>query len=187
MRYFSNLSIVSLGVRPRSRRGTERTRQGEGRWNRPPKPALERSYLTENSSSANRILRPRRKKLLTESLTKIMIVYYIFIYLVTLGQNMTPIWKWCLAKFHCISLFIHQDPKNKWRVPFKIKSCVLVACLAQSPSAFASRCWTDWPATTTTVSSQRNSCNHTTKRSIHSTALIITPTFRSASTFRLWR
>ena len=34
-------------------------RQGEGRWSRPPKTALIRSYLTENSSSANRILRPR--------------------------------------------------------------------------------------------------------------------------------
>ena len=40
----------------------ERTRQGEGRWSRPPKAALERSYLTENSSSANRVCRPRRKK-----------------------------------------------------------------------------------------------------------------------------
>ena len=62
MRYFRNFSLVSLGIRPRSRRCAERTRQGEGRWSRPPKPALERSYLTGNSSSANRILRPRRKK-----------------------------------------------------------------------------------------------------------------------------
>ena len=62
MRYFCNFSLVSLGIRPRSRRCAERTRQGEGRRSRPPKPALERSDLTENSSSANRILRPRRKK-----------------------------------------------------------------------------------------------------------------------------
>ena len=62
MRYFCNFSLVSLGIRPRSRRCAERTRQGEGRWSHPPKTALERSYLTENSSSANRILRPRRKK-----------------------------------------------------------------------------------------------------------------------------
>ena len=61
MRYFCNFSLVSLGIRPRSRRCAERTRQGEGRWSRPPKAALERSYLTENSTSANRILRPRRK------------------------------------------------------------------------------------------------------------------------------
>ena len=62
MRYFCNFLLVSLGIRPRSLRGAERTRQGEGRWSRPPKPSLERSYLTENSSSANRILKPRRKQ-----------------------------------------------------------------------------------------------------------------------------
>ena len=56
MRYFCNLSLVSLGIRPRSRRCAERTRQGEGRSSRPPQAALERSYLTETSSSANRIL-----------------------------------------------------------------------------------------------------------------------------------
>ena len=62
MPYFCNFSLVSLGIRPCSRRCAERARQGEGRWSRPPKPALERSYLTENFSSANRILRPRREK-----------------------------------------------------------------------------------------------------------------------------
>ena len=45
MRYFCNFSLVSLGIRPRSRRCAERTRQGEGRWSRPPKAALERSYI----------------------------------------------------------------------------------------------------------------------------------------------
>ena len=68
MRYFCNFSLVLLGIVLRSRRCAERTRQGEGRWSRPRKPALGRSYLTENSSSANRILGPRRKKLLTECL-----------------------------------------------------------------------------------------------------------------------
>ena len=62
MRLFCNFSSVSLGIRPRSRRGGERTRQGEGRWSRPPKTAVEISYLTENSSSTNRILRPKRKE-----------------------------------------------------------------------------------------------------------------------------
>ena len=62
MRYFCNFSLASLGIRPRSRRGADRIRQGVGRLSRPPKTAFERSYLTENSSSANRILRPRRKK-----------------------------------------------------------------------------------------------------------------------------
>ena len=40
--------------------------------------------------------------------------------IICLGQNMTPIWKYCLAKFYFINLSIHQDPKNNWRVPFKI-------------------------------------------------------------------
>ena len=31
MLYFCNFSLISLGIRPRSRRCTERTRQGEGR------------------------------------------------------------------------------------------------------------------------------------------------------------
>ena len=62
MRYFCNFSLVSLGIRPRSRRGAERTRQGEGRLSRPPEAALERSYSTENSSSANRILGRRQEK-----------------------------------------------------------------------------------------------------------------------------
>ena len=41
MRYFCNFSLVSLSIRPPSRRCAERTRQGEGRWSRSPKPALE--------------------------------------------------------------------------------------------------------------------------------------------------
>ena len=69
----AHFSLVSISVYPRSRRGAERIRQGEGRWSRPPKTALERSYLTENSSSENRMLRPKRRKLLTESLKKRMI------------------------------------------------------------------------------------------------------------------
>ena len=62
MRYFCNFSLVSVRNRPRSRRCAERTRQGEGRWSRPPKAALERTYSTENSSFANRILGPRQKR-----------------------------------------------------------------------------------------------------------------------------
>ena len=62
MRYFCNFSLVSIGIRPRSCRCAERTRQGEGRRSRPPKPALEQSYLTEIFSSANRIPTPRPKK-----------------------------------------------------------------------------------------------------------------------------
>ena len=71
----AHFSLVSLSVYSRSRRGAERIRQGEGCWSRPPKTALEGSYLTESSSSENRILRPRREKLLTESPAKRIIIY----------------------------------------------------------------------------------------------------------------
>ena len=70
MRYFCNFSLVSLGIRPRSRRFAERTRQGEGRWSRPPKPALERSYSTKNSSCEGRWSRPPKPALERSYLTK---------------------------------------------------------------------------------------------------------------------
>ena len=35
---------------------------------------------------------------------------------------MTPIWKYLLAKFYFINHSIHQNPKNNWRVPFKIQN-----------------------------------------------------------------
>ena len=38
-----------------------------------------------------------------------------------LGQHMTPIWKQCLAKFYCITLSKHQDPKTDRRLPFQIQ------------------------------------------------------------------
>ena len=59
---FAHFSLVSLSPRARSRPSAERIRQSEGRLSRPPKTALERSYLTEKFSPENRILRPRRKK-----------------------------------------------------------------------------------------------------------------------------
>ena len=62
MRYFCNFSFFLLGIRPNSRLFAERTRRGDGRWSRPLKSAQERCYSTGNSSSANRILSPRRKK-----------------------------------------------------------------------------------------------------------------------------
>ena len=76
-------SLVLLSVYPRSRRGAERIRQGEERWSRPLKTALERSYLTENSSSESRILRPRRKKLLTESPPKRISYISLYFYMIT--------------------------------------------------------------------------------------------------------
>ena len=75
----AHLSLVSLSARTRSRPGTERIRQGEGRLSRPPKTALERSDWTENSSSENRILRLRRKKTPDRIPPKRMIMY-IFIW-----------------------------------------------------------------------------------------------------------
>ena len=46
---------------------------------------------------------------------------FFFSVFFVLGQIMTPIWKYCLAKFYVINLSIHEDPKNNWRVPFKIQ------------------------------------------------------------------
>ena len=45
--FCSHFSLVSLSIRPRSPQAAERIRQGERRWSRPPKTALERSDLTE--------------------------------------------------------------------------------------------------------------------------------------------
>ena len=71
----TNFSLVSLSVYPRSRRCAERIRQGEVRWSRHPKTALERSFLTEDSSSENRIFRRRREKTPHRILPKRMIIY----------------------------------------------------------------------------------------------------------------
>ena len=76
----AHFSRVSLSVYPRSRRGAERMRQGEERWSRPPKTALERSYLTEKSSSENRILRPRRKETPDRIPRRMTIYVCIYIY-----------------------------------------------------------------------------------------------------------
>ena len=43
----SHFTRIALILHPRLRRGSERIRQGEGRWSRPPKTALERSDVTE--------------------------------------------------------------------------------------------------------------------------------------------
>ena len=47
----------------------------------------------------------------------ILFEYVLFV----LEQILTPIWKSCLAKFHFTNLSKHQDPKNNWRVPFKLQ------------------------------------------------------------------
>ena len=79
--FFAPFSLVSLSPRTRSRPGAERIRQGEGRLSRPPKTALERSHLTENSSPENRILRPRRKKTPDRIPKKSMVIYIYFVLL----------------------------------------------------------------------------------------------------------
>ena len=92
MRYFCNFSLVSLGVRPRSRRCAERTRYGEGRWSRPPKAALERSYIRP------RIPVPRiacfgrnKRKLLTKSLTPKNDFIYMYV-VVESTFHISPHW-----------------------------------------------------------------------------------------------
>ena len=64
-----------LACLAQSRPGAARIRQGAGRLSHPPRTALERSYLTENSSSENRILRPRRKRTPDRIPSKRMIIY----------------------------------------------------------------------------------------------------------------
>ena len=82
MRYFCNFSLVSLGIRPRSPRCAERTRKGEGRWSRPPKAALERSYIRPRIPVPRIAYFGRDKKLLTKYLTPKKDFIYIYIYLV---------------------------------------------------------------------------------------------------------
>ena len=85
MRYFINFSNVSLGIHPRSRRCAERTRQGEGRWSRPPK------RRRSNEAIRPRIPVPRiaflgrdKKKLLTKSLTPKNDYIYVYVCFVVL-------------------------------------------------------------------------------------------------------
>ena len=79
MRYFCNFSLVSLGIRPRSRRRAERTRKGEGRWSRRPKVALERSYIRPRIPVPRIAYFGRDKKLLTKYLTPKK-GFYLYIY-----------------------------------------------------------------------------------------------------------
>ena len=80
MRYFCNFSLVSLGIRLRSRRCAERTRQGEGRWSRPPKAALERSYIRPRIPVPRfaYVLRPRQKT--PDQIPDTKERFYIFFY-----------------------------------------------------------------------------------------------------------
>ena len=83
MRFFCNFSLASLGIRPRSRRCAGRPRQGERRWSHPPKPALEQSYLTKYSNSANRILN-RRRKTTPDRIPETKYLLYMYLYSLSL-------------------------------------------------------------------------------------------------------
>ena len=61
--------LVSLSPHTRSRPGAERIRQGEGRLSRSPKPAPERSDLTEKFQFRETHTDAEMKKLLTKSLS----------------------------------------------------------------------------------------------------------------------
>ena len=64
------------------------------------------------------------------------------------------------CQVYFINFSIHQDPKNNWRAPFKIHVFARFSLVSLSIHPRSRQ-----GAATTTVSSQRNSCNHTTKRS----------------------
>ena len=94
MRYFCNFSLVSLGIRPRSRRCAERTRKGEGRWSRPPKATLERSYIRPRIPVPRIAYFGRDIKLLTKYLTPKKDFIYVYshtwyIFLSWQGYNRT--------------------------------------------------------------------------------------------------
>ena len=70
MQRFCKLSLVLLGIRPRLRRCAERTRQGAGRRSRPPKAALEQSYIRPRIPvSRIAYFGGDKNKVLTKSLT----------------------------------------------------------------------------------------------------------------------
>ena len=64
IQFFCNFSLVSLSIHPRSRRGTQRIRKGEGRWSRPPKTFMRfiRSSLQTSSKTNKRTLKPCRRQ-----------------------------------------------------------------------------------------------------------------------------
>ena len=64
---FLQLLACLVSPHPRSHRGSERIRPGEGRWSRPPKTVLERSDLTEKFQFRESHTEAETKKLLTKS------------------------------------------------------------------------------------------------------------------------
>ena len=80
---FAHFSLVSLNVYPRSRRGAEGVRQGDGRWSRPPKTTLERSDSTEKFQFRESHTEADTKKTpdqIRVPSKKYQIIIYIFVY-----------------------------------------------------------------------------------------------------------
>ena len=80
--FFARFSLISLSIHPRSRRGAERLRQGEGRWSRPQKTALERSDFTEKFQFRASHTKAETKKT-PDQIKKRMIIRilkYVFMY-----------------------------------------------------------------------------------------------------------
>ena len=101
---------------------------------------------------------------------------------------MAPIWKSCLAKFYFINLSIHQDPKNNWRVPFKLQNFARFSLVSLSihprSRRGAERIDQQQQQPQQSVAS---AILATAQQSVrNTTTLIFTPNFRSASTFPLW-
>ena len=83
IQFYAHFSLVSLSVHPRSRGGAERIRQGEGRWSRPPKTALERSDLTEKFQYRESHTEAKTKKKPDQIPvpSKTIVIIYIYIYI----------------------------------------------------------------------------------------------------------
>ena len=83
-----------------------------------------------------------------------------------------------------INLSIHQDPKNNWRVPFKIHFFARFSLVSLSIHP-RSRRGAEW-INQQKQQSVASAILATTQQSArNTTTLMITPTFRRASTFRL--
>ena len=120
MRYVCNFSLVSLGTRPRSRRCAERTRQ------RPPKAALEPSYIRPRIPVPRIACFGRDKKLLTKYTTPKGMILYIYIYIAH------PIY--CLRTFFLFFFSLprhNSDPGSVSRLfpplPTTVRAFVFVA------------------------------------------------------------
>ena len=87
IQYFCNFSFVSLSIHPPSRQGAERITQGQGRWSRPLKTALERRDWTEKFQFRASRTEAGTKELLTEW---IRMIIYLFTGPASLWPTVAP-------------------------------------------------------------------------------------------------